>query len=530
MQRSVGRVAAAPGCTVHSKATQQEFIGAPKLCRRRQWYGQRSRNRPELEHDKRRHACCYAIAESEPAPVSPPIQLFRMEDKFIGKVLDLARQARSETSSATMDAVRQSAEADLQHLRMPNRQTEDYRFTDLASITRRELQVASGAVEASAVQSAMAQRVLSDDPAASILVVVRDGVVDSKSSRLDRLPEGAYIGSIATAPESAIRTLGLSRRVGGTLALMSTAIARDVLCIEIPSGVHIQQPIHVIYLSSSMGSGAVAVTAPYTVVSLGAGATAEIVEDFDAPLMEGPTFVNAVLEADLQEGSSLRHGYVQLESLGTAHIKSTVIRQHARSQYALTEACIGGDLARHDVDVQQVGEATDTVMRHFVLAAAGQLHDVHTRLTLDYPEGTASQLHKCIVAAASGRAVFDGNVKVQRGAQRTDAKQLTRNLLLVPKATVNVKPNLQIVADDVKCTHGCTVSDLEERQLFYFRSRGIDKNTAREMLVFSFGREVTQHLKHKKLQERLQAKVNAALALGFSQVASADSKKVGSQN
>ena len=108
-------------------------------------------------------------------------------------------------------------------------------------------------------------------------------------------------------------------------------------------------------------------------------------------------------------------------------------------------------------------------MRHFLLCGAAQLSDLHTKLTLDHPRGEADQLHKCIVSSASGRGVFDGNVKVNRMAQKTDAGQLSRNLLLVPRATVNVKPNLQIIADDVKCTHGCAVSDLSEEELFYFR-------------------------------------------------------------
>jgi hypothetical protein len=181
----------------------------------------------------------------------------------------------------------------------------------------------------------------------------------------------------------------------------------------------------------------------------------------------------------------------------------------------------------------QVGPDTTTTMRHFILAGAQQLHDLHTKLDLAHPRGSANQLHKCIVSHASGRAVFDGNVKVNRYAQKTDAGQLSRNLLLVPRATVNVKPNLQvrrrlprscapatpcllcvatpsppplarttahagsvgghpphccppplsptphnqppkraqIVADDVKCTHGCAISDLSAEELFYFRWR-----------------------------------------------------------
>lgn len=118
------------------------------------------------------------------------------------------------------------------------------------------------------------------------------------------------------------------------------------------------------------------------------------------------------------------------------------------------------------------------------------------------------------MSAPTGRGVFDGNVRVNRLAQKTDAQQLSRNLLLVPRATVNVKPNLQIIADDVKCTHGCTVSDLEEEELFYLRSRGISAETARKLLVYSFGREVVQSLRDAQLQARVEAAVQAGLA-GF---------------
>lgn len=163
------------------------------------------------------------------------------------------------------------------------------------------------------------------------------------------------------------------------------------------------------------------------------------------------------------------------------------------------------------MDVQQLGPRTRTDMKHFLLCTDGQLHDLHTSLKLDHPEGTADQLHKCIVAHASGRGVFDGNVQVNKHAQLTDAGQMSRNLLLVPRATVNVKPNLQIIADDVKCTHGCAVSDLSAEEMFYFMSRGIDAAEARRALVFSFGSEVVQQLEHKALVARLQAAVSASL-------------------
>jgi len=446
----------------------------------------------------------------------------------VANALTIMRGAQPQSSCAAVDKLNRESQEALREARMPNKQTEDFRFTDLSVITRSTLQAPSKDASADDVAAAVAGRVLTEDPADVITVVVRDGVLDAAASTLDGLPAGVFVGSFATAPEhdDGHAPLGeLSRRLGGVLALINGATSQDAVCISVPAGVQLDRPVHIVYLSSGGQGGQMAASAPRVAVAVGAGASAEVVEDFGAPMPGGSSFTNAVLEAHLAEDASLKHGYVQMEAGGAAHVKGTFVRQAARSRYELTEACLGGDLARHDVGVTQAGEATETVMRHFVLAGPKQLHDVHSRLQLTHPEGIAEQLHKCIVSAASGRGVFDGNVKVERAAQRTDAKQLSRNLLLVPRATVNVKPNLQIVADDVKCTHGCTVSDLEDKQLFYFRSRGIDNDAARKMLVYSFGREVTQHLGYKKLQQRLQTAVNTALAAGFADTA-ADSGSI----
>eukprot|EP01025_Chloroclados_australasicus_P026874 TRINITY_DN2668_c0_g1_i8.p3 TRINITY_DN2668_c0_g1~~TRINITY_DN2668_c0_g1_i8.p3 ORF type:complete len:209 (+),score=35.49 TRINITY_DN2668_c0_g1_i8:478-1104(+) len=191
--------------------------------------------------------------------------------------------------------------------------------------------------------------------------------------------------------------------------------------------------------------------------------------------------------------------------------KSTFVEQSKRSKYTIIEACIGGKLVRHDLGIEQLGEETSTTMRHFVFCGADTIHDLHSKLHLQHPLGEADQLHKCIVTHSSGRGVFDGNVKVERLAQKTDAQQLSRNLLLVPKATVNVKPNLQIIADDVKCTHGCAVSDLSEDEIFYLQSRGISKQVARQALVYSFGGEIIREFGYEAIAKRLQQRVNEAL-------------------
>jgi Fe-S cluster assembly protein SufD len=190
----------------------------------------------------------------------------------------------------------------------------------------------------------------------------------------------------------------------------------------------------------------------------------------------------------------------------------TTLTQAESSTYALAEVNVGGKIGRHDLGIEQLGPRTVTELSCFNLAGAGQCMDLHSSVTLDHEEGKTDQVHKCIVSSASGRGVFDGNVKVNKLAQRTDAGQISRNLLLVPKATVNVKPNLQIVADDVVCTHGCTVSDLEEEELFYIQSRGLSPAVARSLLVAGFGLEIVSKLPGgKDIRDRVGALVKASL-------------------
>lgn len=201
-----------------------------------------------------------------------------------------------------------------------------------------------------------------------------------------------------------------------------------------------------------------------------------------------------VLEVSLDDGARLAHSVVSLLHPSAAEMRSTVVDQATSSTYALVECRLGGSMVRHEADVLQLGPATHTRLRHLHVAGHGSLHEARTRLELRHPDGTADQLHKAVVASDRGKGVFDGAVAVGRLAQRTDAAQLTRALLLAPKATFHAKPNLRIVADDVKCTHGASVADLDPDGSFYLRTRGVDAKTARGMLVRAFAAEIVEEL------------------------------------
>lgn len=245
------------------------------------------------------------------------------------------------------------------------------------------------------------------------------------------------------------------------------------------------------------------------------GAHVDIIEEFSASQgnenEDQSYWSNAVFQAFIGENAKLTHSYIQTQSFRSAHIKWTSVRQEASSTYELTEVSTGGKLGRHNLHIQQLGPDTVTELSTLHLSVCAQTQDLHSSLVLDHPRGYSRQLHKCIVTHSQGQAVFDGNVKVNRYAQQTDAGQLTRSLLLEPRATVNVKPNLQIVADDVKCSHGAAISDLEETQLLYFRARGIDRETARRVLIFAFGGEVIDKFPYSSIREKVRYQIKSLL-------------------
>lgn len=430
------------------------------------------------------------------------------EDKWI------ARTVKDVPAPASLAGLRDKCNGALATMRMPTTRNEEYRFTDIAPLLRSNVQAA--APGASVPASTIDALVLPESAATAVLV---DGQLRPELCRgLDQLPGGAYVGPLAGAPAAAAEKLGsLSSSRGGPFATLNGALAPEVLVVCVPGGKELPGPLHVIHVSSGVAPapGSLPASAPRLLLHAGPGAVAELVEEYvGAGAGEGGSsgyLTVGVAEVFLEKDAHVTHAYVQREAGGSFHMKATLVSQDQRSSYRVTEASVGGALARHDLSILQVGPETNTDMGHFLLCGPGQLHDLHSKLQLDHPQGTANQLHKCIVSHASGRGVFDGNVQVNKRAQKTDAGQLSRNLLLVPLATVNVKPNLQIIADDVKCTHGCAVSDLRDDELFYFRARGISPEAARQALVFSFGAEVVQRMRHPALLRRVQAEVTATL-------------------
>jgi Fe-S cluster assembly protein SufD len=227
---------------------------------------------------------------------------------------------------------------------------------------------------------------------------------------------------------------------------------------------------------------------PRALVIAETGSAATVIEDFWGD-EDGDHFTNTVSEFFVDANAQITHLRVQREGAGTFHIGKTAVTQGRDSHYASTAVSFGARLSRHNWEVYQTGEQTATKLYGLGAIADSQHNDTHSLVALNHPHGTVEQLHKCIVDGKA-HCVFSGRMAVAQKAQLTSASQLNRNLLLSDKARVDTKPQLEIVADNVKCAHGATVSQLEADEIFYLQSRGINAAQAQRLLIYAFAMEI----------------------------------------
>ncbi|XP_052210653.1 protein ABCI7, chloroplastic [Diospyros lotus] len=434
-----------------------------------------------------------------------------LSDPFVLQIAETLEDSLASTSASPpppplLQKLRDASSESLLSTPWPSRKDEPFRFTDTSFIKLSQIEPIL-----SPPQSLDSLAVSSDSNLPSLVIV--DGYHINSLSRIDELPSGVFVGGLSSLGSEAImkRVSEFVASFEGDLFCSLNGVgAPDLIVVYVPEECRVEKHLHLKYYSiegADSGSNKLPVSNPRVIVLVEKGGEIGLIEEYVGDNGEKCYWSNSVTEVVVGEGAKVSHSYIQNQSLNAAHIKWTSVRQESTSTYELTEVSTGGKLSRHNLHVQQVGPDTVTELSTFHLSASDQIQDLHSRLVLDHPRGFSRQLHKCIVAHSMGQAVFDGNIKVNRYAQQTDAGQLTRSLLLEPRASVNVKPNLQIIADDVKCSHGAAISDLEENQLFYFQARGVDLETARKALIFSFGAEVMERLPYSFLRKKFEGQI-----------------------
>lgn len=386
----------------------------------------------------------------------------------------------------------------------PTLRSEDWKYTSVAPIEKGLFTLATGAatgVEASEI-AALAL------PGAHLAVFV-DGRHVAALSRTDDLPGGATIASLAVLLERHPR--GLPAQFGhagdypSAFAALNAACMTDGVCVHLAPGTRLEAPIHLLFVTSA---DKLAVHTRNLIIAE-PDSSATIVEHH---VGTGPAsyFTNTVMDILVCERARIEHHKLQEESLKSCHVAAVNAHLVTDSGFASTSFAFGAALARTDIRVALNGEGAQCALDGLYLADGRRHVDHHTRIDHNRPRGTSRELYKGVLDGG-GRGVFNGRVVVQPGAQKTDAAQTNRNLLLSELAEIDTKPQLEIWADDVKCSHAATVGQLDAEQIFYLRSRGQDEATARALLTYAFAAEIVERVELPSLRERLDGLLRARL-------------------
>jgi Fe-S cluster assembly protein SufD len=291
----------------------------------------------------------------------------------------------------------------------------------------------------------------------------------------------------------------LARQTGegaNAFASLNTAFLEDGAAVFLAPGAVAAEPIHLVFLSTS--PGVARVSYPRTLIVAGPGSQARIVESFGGPAGE-VYFTNAVTEIVVGENAAIDHYKLQEESESAFHVATLAVRQERSSRFSNTQIALGAALFRQDIGAVFGGEGGECVLNGLFVADRSQHTDTHTRIDHATPRCVSRESYRGILDGRA-RGVFHGLVLVRKDAQKTDAYQTNRNLLLSGEALVNSTPQLEILADDVKCKHGSTTGQLDPGALFYLRSRGIGEAAARSLLTYAFASEVLQGIRVEPLR------------------------------
>ena len=289
---------------------------------------------------------------------------------------------------------------------------------------------------------------------------------------------------------------------------LNTAFLSDGAFVHVERGAAVAQPIMLNFLSR--GEREAAVTHPRNLIVAEAGSQAAVVEAYSGDGDGVPYFTNAVTEVVLGEGAVLEHYKVQRESLAAFHVQTIQVSQGRASNYTSHNLCLGGALARTDWNVVFGAEGGECVLNGLFLAGGSQHLDNHTLIDHAVPHCASRELYKGILDGKA-RGVFHGKIIVRPNAQKTDAMQTNKNLLLSREALVNSTPALEILADDVKCRHGSTIGQLDANVLFYLRSRGIGERQARALLTYGFAADVAGRIRIPAVREEIEKALGLAL-------------------
>lgn len=399
--------------------------------------------------------------------------------------------------------LRQAGIASFAALGFPTPRHEEWKYTNVEPVISRTFGLVNGEVKSLGGANVLSNAFVEEDaprlvfvngvfaPALSSTLNLTGGVRLTKFSELSKSSDKNLVSQIG-------RHANYQRK---PFVALNTAFMADGAVIAVSPGCRLSRPIYLVYAS---GAGAQPIVSyPRTLILLGAGSEASIVESY-AGMNDDSYLCNAVTELIGESDAFVHHYRLQREGAAGFHMGTFAAHLGRGCHLTAHAITLGGALVRNDVHVSLDGEGAECVLNGLYLGADKQHVDNFTEIEHVKPRATSRELYKGILDGAS-HGVFHGKIVVHKDAQKSDARQTNRNLLLSPDAVVNTKPQLEIYADDVKCSHGSTIGQLDPDALFYLRTRGLGPDQARSLLSFAFASDIVGRIKIAALRQRLDA-------------------------
>jgi len=414
------------------------------------------------------------------------------------------RAVETAAPSPWVRSLRQTGLDGFAALGFPTLQHEDWRYTNVAPITRLPFAPATPVAVNGAESQLIAESIFADLPGHRLVFV--NGEFSPQLSRLLPLAPGVRLENLAAALTSdtgaALIQPHLGRyaaAAGNAFTALNQAFFTDGAFIHVPANLTLTDPVELIFITSGQQDGQA--IQPRNLIVAGANSRLTIVESY-LSTGSGSYFTNAVTEIVAGDNAHVEHVKLQDEATGSFHIAAIGGHFGRTSHTRIHSLALGARLSRNNIRVNLAGEGLESVLNGLYLTRGEQLADHHMIVEHAQPHCASHEYFNGILDDQS-KGVFHGRILVREIAQKTDAKQTNKNLLLSDRATADTKPQLEIYADDVKCTHGATIGQLNPESLFYLRSRGLNTDTAKRMLVHAFAGEIIERIQEPSVRQTI---------------------------
>lgn len=393
---------------------------------------------------------------------------------------------------------------------LPTVKQEAWKYTNLKDLRKLDLRLASGA------DVALPERLPATVPDIDAYrIVLVNGRFSPELSDVAGLPDRVKLNGLAQAiedaPDAFVDRIGsLLSDIDEAVLALNTAYLADGFFLEIGRGVSLDKPVHLVSLA--VGGDEPLAFHPRNLIIAGEGSAATVLETHASAdeNVDGTTLSNSVTEILVEQGANLGHYKLQQEAESGYHLATVAVKLEDKAVYDNFVLQLGGGLARSDIRCLVDGSHAEARINGAYHGGEGQHLDNTTFIDHAKPDSQSREVYKGVLEG-NGRGVFQGKILVRQNAQRTDGHQLNRALLLSPKAEIDSKPELEIYADDVKCSHGATTGDLNEDQLFYLQARGVEEETARKILVQAFMFDVLEEIQNLQVRDIFHTAIAAKL-------------------